>query len=468
MTEPEPSSAEACEERSFGFVTAMLLVVANMVGVGVFTTTGYFLQGVGSPSAVLFGWFLGGVSALCGGLCYAELGAAFPRNGGEYQLLSRIYHPALGFIAGWASLIVGFSAPMAAAALAFGTYLSLINPAIPPVPSALCLTSLLAGLHMWHLGAGTSLQNAFTIQKILLMALFIGVGVLFCDPARITVSLEALPGSAAAEAAVKGQSTFWGAVLSGQFAVGLLFVSYAYAGWNSVVYTAGEIRHPERNIPLALLIGTLIVTILYVGVNFVFLAAAPAEDLAAAKEGVGHVASISLFGPKAGTLLSLMIVIGLVSTVGSFIVTGPRVLEQIGLDYPALRLLTKRRPGGGPVVAILLQASLAAILMVTGSFETLLQYAGFTLTLFSALTVLGVFVMRIREPDLPRPCRTWGYPLTPLLFLALDFWIIVFSVKQSPVVAQAGAATLISGYVVYRLVRPAPPREPREVTATSA
>ena len=421
-----------------GVTTGTLLIVANMIGVGVFTTTGYMVAALLSPAAVLLAWVAGGVAALCGALAYAELGSAVPRNGGEYQLLSRIIHPAAGFVAGWVSLIVGFAAPLAAFAMAFGDYLNALVPEIPPLASGLVLIVVLAVLHSVHVGTGSRLHNAFTLGKVALIGAFIVAGLAWGDLSRLT----------AAEGKAFGE-----AVRSPMFAVQLVYVSFAYSGWNTAAYLAGEFRRPTRDIAPAIVAGTAIVAILYVGLNVVFLASAPMNELAG-QDRVGHIAAVSLFGPIAGKFMSLLIVIGLVSTASANTMAGPRVYEAMGFDYPALRFLTRRRAGGGPVIAIALQTALAAAMILTASFKTLLEYIGVTLSLVAAATVLGVIVLRRREPDLVRPYRTWGYPVTPIVFLALEGWMVTYVVREKPLTAAVSAGTVAVGLVLYAVARP--------------
>jgi APA family basic amino acid/polyamine antiporter len=243
------------------------------------------------------------------------------------------------------------------------------------------------------------------------------------------------------------------AVRSPMFAVQLVYVSFAYSGWNTAAYLAGEFRRPTRDIAPAILAGTAIVAILYMGLNVVFLASAPMSELAG-QDRVGHIAAVSLFGPVAGNFMSLLIVIGLVSTASANTMAGPRVYEAMGFDYPALRFLTRRRAGGGPVIAIALQTALAAAMILTASFKTLLEYIGVTLSLVAAATVLGVIVLRRREPDLARPYRTWGYPVTPIVFLALEGWMVTYVVREKPLTAAVSAGTVTVGLILYAIVRP--------------
>lgn len=403
-----------------------------MVGTGVFTTTGLLVESLRSDAAILLAWGIGGLAALFGALAYAELVAALPHNGGEYQLLTRIYHPAVGFIAGVVSLVVGFSAPIAASAIAFGQYFARVVPEAPPTASALALVLGTSALHAFHVRWGGGVQNLFALGKALLVAGFIVAGLLTADLGQLG----------------EGARPLGEAVWSGPFAVGLILVSFAYSGWNAATYVAGEIRRPDRNLPLALVTGTLAVTVLYLLVNLVFLVAAPHGALAGRIE-VGHVAAVHLFGSGAGRALSAIIGLGLVSTVGALVMTGPRVYEAMGQDHPKLRLLTWRTERSGPVVSIGLQATLATFMVVTSTFETLLTYIGVVLSVGSALTVAGVFVLRRREPHLPRPYRTWGHPATPLLFLALMAWMVVHTVVQRPLVGVAAVVTLAGGLGLY-------------------
>jgi len=425
--------------RRLGLLTGLLLVVANMIGTGVFTTTGFMVSDLQSPPAILLAWLVSGLAALCGALCYAELGAALPQNGGEFQLLSRIYHPAVGFASGWTSLIVGFSAPVAASAIAFGNYLQALSPGVSPTLAAILLILALATMHSVNVRAGSAAQNVLTFGKIALILAFIGGGFWLGD-----WSLLSQPGP-----------SWQSAVFSKPFAVDLVFISFSYAGWNSALYLAGELKRPERNIPISLILGTLIVTVLYVGLNAMFLAAAPMSQLAGKVE-VGHTAAVSLYGESAGRAMSLMITIGLVSAVSGLLMAGPRVYEAMGRTYPRLSFLSVRHSTGGPVVATWLQAGLACGLIATASFDVLMIYIGFTLSLFTLLAVVGVFVLRFREPALDRPYRTLGYPVTPLLFILLEGWMTVHVVLHKPLIVWFGVATISGGVILYLLVRQRP------------
>lgn len=429
-------SIPAAIERRLGGMTAIFLVIANMIGTGVFTTTGFLIRDIPSPTAVLIGWIFGGLLALCGALSYAELTAALPKNGGEYQLLGRIYHPLLGFVAGFISLIVGFSAPIAASAIAFAKYTAAIfGLSAPQSLTAITLVIALSLMHAWHVRAGSNVQNIFTAAKVALIAIYILLGFVKGQGHHVF-----------------GVSTLHqpmvDSILSSPFAIGLIYISFSYSGWNGAAYLAGEIKSPERNLPFALIMGTTVVTVLYALLNYVFLTAAPAQELAGKVE-IGHIAAVALFGQKAGDLLSGMIALALVSSVSAMVMAGPRVYQAMGDDNRVLHILNLRSTHGGPFNAIALQGIVAIVMILTSTFEVLLSYIGFTLSLFSGLTVLGVFVLRAKEPDLARPYRAWGYPFTPALFIILSLWMAGHILWQQPLVGLAGLGTIILGSVLY-------------------
>lgn len=430
----DPQAALPLVPRRLGLGSATAAVVASMIGTGVFSTSGILVGEFGSPGIVLVAWALGGVFALCGALAYAELAACLPSNGGEYRFLSATIHPAVGFVSGWVSLVVGFSAPIAASALAFGSYLHAIVPALPPTASGIALVLLLSGVHSVRVAAGASIQNGLTLAQVLLIVGFV-VGAIAVLPALPADRLAFSPREA----------------LSPRFAVGLILVSFAYGGWNGAAYLAGEVRNPSRNLPLALGLGTAVVMCLYLALNAVFLLGTTPTQIAGVVE-VGHVAAVTIFGPDAGSVLSSLIALALVSSVSAMTMVGPRVYEAVGRDYPALRLLGLRKRSGGPIVSIALQAGLAITMLLTFSFGTLLSYIGFTLSISSALTVIGLYVNRRREPTRARPYRVWGYPVTPAMFVLFVGWMIVHSLWERPVLALLGAGTAGVGLLLYAAV----------------
>ena len=436
--------------RSYGPYAATSVVVANMIGTGVFTSLGFQLLDIQSTFPLLLLWVVGGAAAFCGALSYAELGAAIPRSGGEYTFLSRVYHPAAGFVSGCVSATVGFSAPTALAAITFGTYLASVFPDLPPTWMGAGLVALMAGVHITNHRSSGLLQSGFTTIKVALIIAFCIAAVTLADPAQ-PVSL--LPASG------DGRLVFGGA-----FAVSLIYVSYAYTGWNAATYLTGEVDNPQRTIPRILASGTLLVTVLYVALNYAFLRAAPMAELEGRIE-VGYVAASHLFGPAGAAIMGVTLALLLVSTVSAMVLAGPRVLQVMGEDYPALRRLGRTKANGIPAVAILTQAALTLLFVVTASFETILVLAGFTLGLNSLLTVAGVFVLRWREPNLARPYRAWGFPVTPLVYLGLTSWTLVYIALDRPAEALTALSVIVAGLLLYRLAGPpdlAEPPEPAE------
>ncbi|RPD46458.1 amino acid permease [Hymenobacter sediminis] len=415
-------------------LTGVAIVVANMVGTGVFTSLGFQVVDIRSGFALLMLWGVGGVIALCGALSYGELAAALPRSGGEYHYLSRIYHPAVGFLSGWVSATVGFAAPTALAAMALGRYAQSLWPEVSPSALSVGVVLALALVHSSSRQAGSKFQVLVTAIKVLVLAGFIGAGLLVAKPQAI----EFVP---------RGASD-WQQLLSPAFAVSLVYVSYAYSGWNAAVYLTGEVDQPQRNLPRILLLGTGMVLLLFVGLNFVFLYSTPISKLSGQLE-VGFVVATELFGPAAGRLMGGAIAVLLISTVSSMIFAGPRIVQVMGEDLPTLRPLAKLSVNGIPVRATIFQTALTLLFILTATFEQVLLYAGFVLSLFTFLSVLGLFVLRFRQPQLPRPYRAWGYPFTPLLFLLLNGWTLWFIGRSKPVETLYGLATLAAGLLVY-------------------
>ena len=431
------SESAASLRPTLGFWSATAIVVANMIGTGVFTSLGFQVMGTPAVFPLLLLWVVGGVVALCGALSYGELAAAMPRSGGEYHYLSVIYHPALGFLSGWASATVGFAAPTALAALALGEYVHRIYPTVSVPGLAVAVVGLLALVHARSVRVGGRVQVVLTALKVVAVLVLIGAAL---QPDATTV----LPATGLAPA--PGD---WGLVASPAFAVSLVYVSYAYSGWNAAAYVTGEIEDPQRTLPRVLLLGTAIVAALYVGLNYAFLRVTPLAELRGELE-VGLLAARHLFSPPVATLMGLVIAALLTSTISAMTFAGPRIVQTIGEDLPALRWLAHRQPDSGvPLRALLLQTALALAFVLSGSFRAVLVYAGFILNLFTFMTVAGVLVLRRRWPDLPRPYRTWGYPVTPLLFLALSGWTLWFLLLNQPLESLAGLGTLLLGLPLY-------------------
>ncbi|MEM9741356.1 MAG: amino acid permease [Pseudomonadota bacterium] len=423
-------------ERTAGFdrSTALAVVVANMIGTGVFTSLGFQLLDIQSGFAILLLWTLGGIAALCGALCYGELGAALPRSGGEYNFVGQIYHPGAGFISGWISATVGFAAPVALVAMTFAAYLNAAIPGIPPKPVAIALILLLAIVHSRSHEASGNVQWWATAVKLALIAAFCAATLVLVDTPQ---PISFLPAA--------GDQT---AVLSGAFAVALIYVNYAYTGWNAATYLIGELRQPQRDLPVVLFVGTGLVAVVYLCLNAAFLYAAPVDAMAGKIE-IGYIAAEYIFGDVGARLMAVILAALLISTVSAMTLAGPRVLQMLGQDYAALRMLARENDNGIPAVAVYAQSVLAVLLVITSTFESILVFTGFILGLNTLLTVLGVVRLRMTQPELARPFTVPWYPLPVVVYSAITLWTLVHIMLNKPTEALVALGIILAGLVFY-------------------
>jgi len=419
---------------SFRPSTAMAVVIASMIGTGVFTSLGFQLVTIQSGFPLMMLWVIGGVTALCGALTYAELGAALPRSGGEYNFLTEIYHPAAGFISGWISATVGFAAPAALAAITFGTYLASVFPIINPRFAACILVLLLTSVHCTtHRNSG-ELQLVFSILKVIAIITFCGLALTMVEEPQ-PVKFLPQPGD--------GEL-----MISGVFAVSLIFVNYAYTGWNAATYLTNELHEPQRNLPLILIGGTLIVLALYLLLNFTFLYVAPMSAMTGKVE-IGYIAAEYAFGSSGAKIMGIILAALLISTVSAMIMAGPRVLQVIGEDFSAFRFFAVRNIDGIPVNAIAVQSLMTLGFILTATFESILVFSGFTLAVNTLFAVSGIYILRWREPDRKRPYRTLFYPITPLIYLLITGWTLVYILIQRPEEGLLGLGLIAFGGVFY-------------------
>ncbi len=418
--------------------TATAIIIANMVGVGVFTALGYQLADIDSLFAVIMLWVIGGLAALCGALSYAELGSSLPRSGGEYTFLGQAYHPAAGFISGWVSATIGFAAPTAVVAIAFAKYFNAILPGeLGPLTQkaiACALVLILAGLHARSRHVSGVTQSAFTAIKIVLITAFIlAAFALTPDPQPLNL----IP-----------RASDPGVMASVPYGIALIYVSFAYTGWNAATYISGEMDNPQRNLPKVLFFGTALVTVLYVCLNLAFLHAAPVEELRGKVE-IGYIVADNIFGETGGRLVGGMLALLLISTVSAMTLAGPRALQAVGEDYHAMRWLARSTKDGVPWAAILFQSGVALFFILTQTFDQILVFAGAMLAFNSLLAIIGLFVLRWRQPDLPRPYKTWGYPIVPLIYLTITATTLVFVVIDRPKAALGGLGLIALGFVFW-------------------
>jgi len=436
VTESRPAKSRS-PRRTIGFVTASSIVIANIIGTGIFTSLGFQLADIQSGFPLLMLWIIGGITALCGALCYGELSAALPRSGGEYHFLSQIYHPALGFMAGFISATVGFAAPIALAAMAFGKYFVGVFGVGSPMLLSFVVVWVVTAFHLGNLQVGSVFQNLSTLVKLLLIGALIAAG-LFVQPKQ-PISFLPAPGDTIA-------------IFGAPFAVALVYVMYSYSGWNAAAYISGEIKQPGKNVPRSLLVGTGLVIVIYVLLNAVFLATTPVQDLKGRLE-VALIAGKHIFGTNGGRVAGAVICLGLVSAISSMTWIGPRVSMSMGEDHWWLRLLARKNRHGIPTNAIVLQLLMVNLLLLTRSFESVVQYTQFSLLLCSLFTVLGVMVLRATRPGIARPYRVWAYPLPPIIFAVITLWMMFYLLRWKTIESLAGLATALVGLLLYFCTR---------------
>jgi APA family basic amino acid/polyamine antiporter len=418
------------------FATATSVVIANMIGTGVFTSLGFQLFGIKSLFSILLLWLLGGIISLCGALSYGELGAAFPRSGGEYNYLSKLYHPFIGFLSGWVSATVGFAAPVALSAMLLGGYFTKVFPYFDAKLIASSVVILLTIIHATSIKHGSRFQNIFTALKVILIIVIVIAGLTVSNHQNVSIQFN---------------SSTLNEIISPSFAISLFFVSYSYSGWNAAAYIAGEIKEPQKNLPRALFVGTLVVTILYVLLNYVFMINAPISEMIGQPE-VAYFPAQHIFGLSGANVISMVISILLVSSVSSMVLAGPRVIHVIGEDIKMLQFFGKLNKEHIPVIAIVTQCVITLIFIATSTFEQVITYLGFTLNLFTFFTVLGIFILRrrnISKTESPNFYKAWGYPFTSILFLVFGLWLMVYGIIYKPSESLLGLATLLIGAIIY-------------------
>jgi basic amino acid/polyamine antiporter, APA family len=415
-----------------GAFAATALVVASMVGVGVFTSLGFQLVDLNSAPQILFLWTLGGLIALCGAFCYAEVAAMLPKSGGEYHFLRSIYHPSLGFMAGMLSAFAGFAAPTAITALAFGEYLHKAWEEIPVQQAAAGVILLGMAAHAVSTRTSARVQVAATGLKLLLILTFI-------------VAAWVMPGKGDIRWNFQPSADF-AAIVTPAFAVSLLYVTYSYTGWNAAVYGLEEWHDPQKTVRRALLWGTVLVAVLYVGLNASFLHSSPVAELRG-QEAVGHIAATSLFGDEAAKTVSGFFALGLFASASALLWAGPRVLGAMGRNMRSLSFFAPRKDV--PHLALLFQTTVALVLVYAAGLRQLMEATQIGLTLCTSLVVAGCMVMRHRAPEMDRPVKVPFYPLPPLIFLAMAAFVILYSAKKNPETTLAGAGVAVFFAVIW-------------------
>lgn len=442
--------AEETLQRKIGLFPATNIVVANMIGAGIFTTSGLLLAGLKDPVLMLILWAVGGVIAICGALSYGELGAAMPGAGGEYLFLSKLYHPLFGFLSGWVSFMVGFSAPIAASALGFSEYFNralpglsvwfdnagILSPAATGKLIAITIILVFTFIHYRGIKYGARIQNVLTILKVTLIVILLVAG--FSSGKGNFGNLTA--GSDVSEG------------LAGWKTIGLslMWIMFAYSGWNASTYLGAEIKDPRKTLPLSLLYGTGIVILLYLMLNLLYIYGIHPNEM----EGVisvGGLAMGNLFGKSADILFSLLIAFALFSSLSAFLIIGPRVYYSMAKDGLFFNAVSRVHPRFGvPSNSIILQCIIAVVLVLSGTFEQVLTYMGFALGIFPIMTVLGVWKLRKNDNG---AMRLKGFPVTQIIYLISGFMILFLSYLERPMESSVALLTVIIGIPAYYIFK---------------
>jgi APA family basic amino acid/polyamine antiporter len=431
---PTPAS------KQLGLRSGVGLVAANMIGAGVFLSAGFMAQEMG-PGPILLAWVVGALLALAGARAYAELARLVPRSGGEYRYLSELLHPALGYLSGWASLLVGFSAPVAIDALAAGGFAKTIFPSLDPQWTGAALVVALTGLHVVGLSTSARTQNALIAVKLLLLAGFVWVGLRHGASGWPTWQ----PPS--------GGTGF----PTGPFVSSLFFIAYAFAGWNAVVYIAEEFREPERTVPRAMMIGTALVAVLYFVVNWIFVANLTPEKATVVfgyeeshSATLGHAVIESLRGPSWASAMSAVTVVVFASAMSAMIFVGPRVYQAMARDGYLPRLFAGR-PGRPPVASILFQSAISLLLVFSQPLRGLITNVSAVLIFFSALTAVGLVRVWLRPGGRERPATVSA--LAALVFVALSAYMLWFAFRGAVHVLPWLAVIFAAGLGAWAITR---------------
>ncbi len=440
-------------KRQIGLFDAVMLISGDMIGTGIFISTGAIAETLPTPGGVLLVWLFGGLLALAGALTCAELSASLPYAGGDYIYIREAYGKLMGFLSGWSSFLVTFSGAIAFLAVILNGFMSFFFPilssehvifslALPIVPItvkagtifSIAVVLLLSGLHCLGVRQGTLMQNVLTVLKIGALLGIILFGILFGK------------GSAA-----HFEPLFdWGKITNlSVFAAAFIPVIFAYSGWNAVTYIAGEVKDPEKNLPRALFFAVVIVIALYLAINAVYIYAVPVTEMKGALR-MSEVATTALFGYQTSAWITAVITISILGALNVVTMIGPRIYYAMARDGVLFESLSRVHPRfGTPTGAIMLQAVWACFLILTNTWGTLFTYVSVVITLFSAFTVGSVIVLRYKRPDLKRPYRLWGYPIVPLLFIVVHLLIVWGSIKEKPVDSLWGFFIVALGIPIY-------------------
>lgn len=442
--------AEEHLQRKLGLFSLSNIVVANMIGSGIFITSGLLMESLNSSGLMLILWIIAGLIAFCGAISYGELGAAIPKAGGEYIFLSKLFHPLLGFLSGWISFIVGFSAPVAASAMGFSEYFTrafpelflfanesgIFNVGNLKKAASISIILIFAFIHLGGIKKSARVQNWLTVLKIIMVSGIIFIGLMFG----------------------KGSLEHFSNPMDYQFTAGnwksvglsLMWIMFAYSGWNASTYIGSEIRNPIRNIPNSLLLGTAIVILLYIGLNIFYVYTISPENMKGVIS-VGGLAMNYAFGKNMDVLFSLLISFALFSSLSAYLILGPRVTFSMASEGYFFKSVAKISPVTKvPSTAILLQAAISIIMVLSGTFDQILTYLGFSLGIFPILAVVGVFKLRITGKS---KIKLKGYPFVQIIFILSSLIILILAYSERPIESSIAVATVISGIPFYFILK---------------
>ena len=423
---------------------AINVVIANMIGTGVFTSLGFQVGSIPSWFSIMMLWAVGALISLFGAFAYAEISTRISGSGGEYNYLSKIYSNGLGFTAGWVSFIVGFSAPIAAVALAIGAYTAKFMQLSESWIATLIII-IVGCIHILGIKSGSFFQNVITRLKIVLIA------ALILSPFLMVYFSDFNPSTIVFNPLNNGYND-WDLIFSSDFAIALVWVCFSYSGWNASVYFASKIEDPVRNIPYSLIVGTLVVSVLYLLLNTAFLYSVEITQLEG-KLDIGNILLESVF-PKYAPMLSLLFGVALVASLSSMMIAGPSVLERMGEDYNILKVFNKSNKHQSPYIAIISLMILPIIMLHTASFEWIVKYIGVCLSLFSILVVLGVPILRAREGNSEKLNiykAPFGHVIS-YLFSIINLWMIYHLVSSDIWILAGVSITLLSGFILYKVL----------------
>jgi APA family basic amino acid/polyamine antiporter len=449
------AQTEQSLQRRLGPFDGAAIIVSNVIGGGILFLPPQIAASVPSAMMFLSTWLAGGLLAFAGAMAYAELAALRPRAGGEYVYLREAYGPLAGFLTGWTSFVAGFSGAIAANAMFLTFYLERFIPGaanstplfvvpIPFVPMTFSVQALIAiaaivaaaFVHIVGVGPGRTVMNLLAALKVAAFVGFIAFGLALGTGSASNLQQAAAP------------------VTASGWLFALIPIMFTYSGWNAAAYMAEETRDPGRNVPLALAIGTVAVTVIYLLMNVLFVYVMSIGGLAAVQGSVLDVVADRLLGVRAGDIMGIVSIISLAAGISAFTFAGPRVYFAMARDGAFFRSAAHIHPHfKTPAVSIIAQAAFAILLVLTGSLDALANYVGFAITLFLGLAVAAVFVLRAREPDAPRPFRAWGYPVTPAIFTIASAVIVVNAFYSDTRRTLIGAAIILAGIPVYAIFR---------------